>query len=168
LTINQKWDLPETSAKPGPYQEIIESDVFVNCIYLSAKIPPFIDAKSLSTPNRKLSVVCDVSCDTTNPHNPIPIYDINTTFTNPTVPVKLSAGSSDLPLSVISIDHLPSLLPRESSEAFSAALLPSLLQLSDRKNARVWQQAEKLFKEKCATLPNGTVNSRAELVANQA
>ncbi|KXT06244.1 hypothetical protein AC578_9182 [Pseudocercospora eumusae] len=156
-----KWDLPETSAKPGPYQEIIESEVFVNCIYLSAKIPPFIDQASLASPNRKLSVVCDVSCDTTNPNNPIPIYDINTTFDKPTVPVKLSAEANDLPLSVISIDHLPSLLPREASEAFSSALLPSLLQLNDWKNARVWQQAEKLFKDKCATLPEGAVDTHA-------
>jgi len=166
--LRQKWDLPETSAKPGPYQEIIESDVFVNCIYLSAKIPPFIDAKSLSSPTRQLSVVCDVSCDTTNPHNPIPIYDINTTFTNPTVSVHLPNESRGLPLSVISIDHLPSLLPREASEAFSAALLPSLLQLNDWRNVRVWQQAEKLFREKCATLPNAAMDHKAELVANQA
>jgi saccharopine dehydrogenase (NAD+, L-lysine-forming) len=69
------------------------------------------------------------------------------------VPVKLPEGSNDLPLSVISIDHLPSLLPREASEAFSADLLPSLLGLKDWKNVRVWQQAEKLFQTKVATLP---------------
>ncbi|GIZ49601.1 hypothetical protein CKM354_001263100 [Cercospora kikuchii] len=162
-----KWDIDETKAKPGPYQEIIESDVFVNCIYLSAKIPPFIDQASLASPSRKLSVVCDVSCDTTNPNNPIPIYDINTTFDRPTVPVKLSAEANELPLSVISIDHLPSLLPREASEAFSSALLPSLLQLNDWKNARVWKQADKLFKDKCATLPDGAVDGQAELLASQ-
>ncbi|KAM3414994.1 Saccharopine dehydrogenase [Cercospora zeina] len=162
-----KWDIDETKAKPGPYQEIVESDVFVNCIYLSAKIPPFIDQASLASPSRKLSVVCDVSCDTTNPNNPIPIYDINTTFDRPTVPVKLSAEANDLPLSVISIDHLPSLLPREASEAFSSALLPSLLQLNDWQNARVWKQADKLFKDKCATLPNGAVDGQAELLASQ-
>jgi saccharopine dehydrogenase (NAD+, L-lysine forming) len=165
--VNKQWDLPETSAKSGPYQEIIESDVFVNCIYLSAKIPPFVDLESLSSHSRTLSVVCDVSCDTTNPNNPIPIYDINTTFSNPTVPVTLPMGSNEVPLSVISIDHLPSLLPREASEAFSTALLPSLLQLKEWKEARVWQQAEKLFKEKCATLPNGAVDSRVELLASQ-
>lgn len=167
IPVTQKWDIDETKAKPGPYTEIIESDVFVNCIYLSAKIPPFIDPQSLSTQSRNLSVVCDVSCDTTNPHNPIPIYDINTTFSEPTVPVKLPAGSSELPLSVISIDHLPSLLPREASEAFSAALLPSLEGLKDWKNVRVWQQAEKLFKTKVATLPEGATDKKAELLANQ-
>jgi len=79
----------------------------------------------------------------------------------------LPSGANDLPLSVISIDHLPSLLPREASEAFSAALLPSLLQLKDWKNVRVWKQAEKLFREKCATLSDIAVDAKAGLVANQ-
>ncbi|KAH0006635.1 hypothetical protein KCU78_g12217, partial [Aureobasidium melanogenum] len=126
-----KWDMAETQNRPGPYPEILDSDIFVNCIYLSQPIPPFIEPAQLNSEQRKLSVVCDVSCDTTNPHNPIPIYDINTTFDKPTVPVKVTAGP---PLCVISIDHLPSLLPREASEAFSDALLPSLRTLKDRKS----------------------------------
>jgi len=76
-----------------------------------------------------------------------------TTFDKPTVPVTLSLGNPNLPLSVISIDNLPSLLPRESSEMFSQSLLPSLLQLNDRSNARVWKKAEDLFKQHVATLP---------------
>lgn len=54
------------------------------------------------------------------------------------------------PLSVISIDHLPTLLPRESSEQFSHDLLPSLLEFPKRQSARVWTDAEKLFREKLA------------------
>jgi saccharopine dehydrogenase (NAD+, L-lysine forming) len=54
------------------------------------------------------------------------------------------------PLEVISIDHLPTLLPREASEQFSADLLPSLLEFPDRKHARVWVDAKKLFVEKLA------------------
>ncbi|PLN82404.1 putative saccharopine dehydrogenase Lys1 [Aspergillus taichungensis] len=150
-----QWDMAETK-KGGPFKEIIEdADIFINCIYLSAKIPPFVDATSLSSPNRTLSVICDVSADTTNPNNPVPVYTITTTFDKPTVPVILPAGTQGPTLSVISIDHLPSLLPRESSEMFSEALMPSLLQLKDRQNARVWKQAEDLFKEKVATLPEG-------------
>jgi saccharopine dehydrogenase (NAD+, L-lysine-forming) len=146
-----KWDLPETQQYgPGPFPQIVSSDIFVNCIYLSDPIPPFLNATSLSHQDRNLSVVCDVSCDTTNPHNPIPIYTENSTFDNPTLPVP---GYTNPPLSVISIDHLPSLLPREASEAFSQALLPSLLQLKNRKESPVWQQAEKLFGEKVLTLP---------------
>lgn len=112
--------------------------------------------ESLESPSRRLSVVCDVSCDTTNPHNPIPIYTINTTFSDPVVAVETKSGP---PLSVISIDHLPSLLPREASEAFSSALLPSLVQLKDRETAPVWNGAHKLFKEKVATLPQNKLNA---------
>ena len=57
------------------------------------------------------------------------------------------ARSGNPPLSMISIDHLPTLLPRESSEQFSADLLPTLLQFPA---SRVWEDAEKLFKEKVA------------------
>ncbi len=144
-----KWDMAET-AKGGPFPEIVESDIFVNCIYLMSKIPNFVDFKSLDVPNRKLSVICDVSADTTNPNNPIPVYTVATTFTEPTVPVELKGEPK---LSVISIDHLPSLLPREASEAFSKDLLPSLLHLNEWRTHPVWSRAEKLFQEKVATLP---------------
>ncbi|KIJ21575.1 saccharopine dehydrogenase [Paxillus involutus ATCC 200175] len=144
-----KWDMAET-ARGGPFQEILDVDIFVNCIYLSSFIPAFLTKEQISASgtSRKLSVVVDVSCDTTNPFNPIPIYNINTTFSDPTMFVELEQG---LPaLSVVSIDHLPTLLPREASEQFSSDLLPSLLELPQRQSARVWTDAEKLFKEKLA------------------
>ncbi|EFE42252.1 hypothetical protein TRV_03009 [Trichophyton verrucosum HKI 0517] len=144
-----RWDMAET-AKGGPFTEIVEADIFINCIYLSEKIAPFVDMNSLKAPNRRLSVVCDVflqfstaqSCDTSNPNNPI-------TFDKPTIPVSVS----NPPLSVISIDHLPSLLPAESSDAFSNDLLPSMLEIQNRASHPVWQRAEKLFRQKVATLP---------------
>ncbi|KIX92283.1 uncharacterized protein Z520_12029 [Fonsecaea multimorphosa CBS 102226] len=114
-------DMPETK-KGGPFAEIVESDILVNCIYLSELIPPFINKESLSSPKKQ------------SPTLPVPGYE------NP-------------PLCVISMDHLPSLLPREDSEAVSQALLPNLLQLKERKNAREWKQAEESFNEKVGTLP---------------
>ena len=99
----------------------------------------------------------------TYPDASIAIVNITTTFDKPTVPVTMyneessSAaaiiGNPELPLDVISIDHLPSLIPRESSEMFSSDLLPSLLQLRDRQNARVWVQAEELFRRHVESLP---------------
>lgn len=79
----------EETSKGGPFTEILESDIFVNCIYLTKKIPSFVDRESIAKigDKRQLRVVVDVSCDTTNPNNPIPIYDINTTFDKPTVDV---------------------------------------------------------------------------------
>lgn len=111
--------------------------------------------ESLQIPDRQLRVVCDVSADTTSPFTPVPIYTVATTFDKPTVPVDgLASGP---PLSVISIDHLPSLLPREASEAFSHDLLPSLLTLNDWQNSPVWARAKKLFDEKVATLPESAL-----------
>ena len=59
-----------------------------------------------------------------------------------------SCRSQNPSLSMISIDHLPTLLPREASEQFSSDLLPSLLKLPERDTARVWVEAEALFKTK--------------------
>ncbi len=100
-----KWDLAET-AKGGPFQEILDVDIFVNCIYLSSPIPHFLTHEQLrqAGPGRRLSVIVDVSCDTTNPHNPIPVYSINTTFSEPTVPVEVGYV---LPSSVEYRHHLP-------------------------------------------------------------
>ncbi|OLL23124.1 Saccharopine dehydrogenase [NAD(+), L-lysine-forming] [Neolecta irregularis DAH-3] len=143
-----KWDMAET-AKGGPFKEITESDIFVNCIYLKTPIPPFITPETIDLPSRKLSVIVDVSCDTTNSYNPIPIYSINTTFERPTVSVAAKAKPR---LSIISIDHLPTLLPREASESFSSSLLPSLLQLKHVTSAKVWTDAERIFRENIAML----------------
>ncbi|KAG1715637.1 hypothetical protein ID866_1519 [Astraeus odoratus] len=142
-----KWDMAET-AKGGPFGEILDVDIFVNCIYLSSAIPPFLTREQIEAAGsqRKLSVVVDVSCDTTNPFNPLPIYTINTTFSVPTVPVDLLQGLPSL--SVVSIDHLPTLLPREASEQFSSDLLPSLKEFPQRATARVWTDAKELFDKK--------------------
>lgn len=144
----QKWDMAET-AKGGPFQEIADSDIFINCIYLSKPIPPFINFEMLNKKDRKLRSIVDVSADTTNPHNPIPVYSIATVFSEPTVPVETTEGPK---LSVCSIDHLPSLLPREASEFYSRDLLPSLLQLPQRDTAPVWTRAKELFNKHVAKL----------------
>lgn len=62
------------TAKGGPFKEIVEYDIFVNCIYLSTPIPPFLTLESLNVPSRKLNVLVDVSCDPNNPHNPSAFY----------------------------------------------------------------------------------------------
>lgn len=143
-----EWDMAET-AKGGPFQEIADADIFINCIYLSKPIPPFINFDLLNSESRKLQVIVDVSADTTNPHNPIPVYTVATTFSEPTVKVETTKGSR---LDVVSIDHLPSLLPREASEAYSEALLPSLLDLPKRDTAPVWTRAKALFEHHVSRL----------------
>jgi len=147
-----KWDMEETK-KGGPFQEIVESDIFINCVYLGPhKIPPFVTFETLNKADRRLRIICDVSCDPNSENNPIPIYTTWSTFDKPTVPT-----SKEIPegpeLRIISIDHLPTLVARESSDEFSSLLLPSLLTLDKRDTDGVWKRAEKVFNEKIAELP---------------
>lgn len=51
-------------------------------------------------------------------------------------------------LDLVSIDHLPALLPLQASEKFSNELLPTLLMLPRRHEESVWIDAETLFKSK--------------------
>lgn len=130
--------------------ECTESDIFINAVYLgSAAIPPFVTFDSLNVPGRRLRVICDVSCDPNSPSNPIPIYSTWSDFQNPTLATSKPLASEP-ELRIIAIDHLPTLIPRESSDEYSSLLLPSLLNLDKRDTDGVWTRAEKIFKEKMA------------------
>lgn len=146
-----KWDMAET-ARGGPFPEVAESDIFVNCVYLGPhRTPPFVTFESLSAPGRRLRVICDVSCDPNSENNPIPVYSDYSSFDNPTVP---ASGKIDGPeLRIVSIDHLPTLVARESSDEFSGLLLPALLTLDRRESEGVWQRAEQVYKDRVAELP---------------
>jgi len=150
-----EWDMAET-AKGGPFLEILEHNIFVNCIYLMGSIPPFLTKDMLSaSAQRELSVVVDVSCDYTNPSNPLPIYAASTSFVHPTLGVELNNAASSTPLDVVAIDHLPSMVPRESSIDFSNDLFSTLVELIPWTNgtaAPVWDRAAALFQEKVALL----------------
>lgn len=140
------WDLEETS-RGGPFEEIIAADIFLNCVFVDQPINPFLTTQLLQSNERNLSIICDVSCDPYGDYNPLPIYSSCTTFAQPLQ--TLIPG--DQPVYLIAIDHLPSLLPRESSEDFCQQLMPYLLQL-DQLDRGVWKRAKDLFIEKAALL----------------
>lgn len=150
-----RWDMAET-AVGGPFPEIVASDVFINCVYLQEKVPPFITFESLAKPGRKLRIACDVSCDYNSSNNPMPIYHQSSTFTQPTLPIDVGSGPS---LDVISIDNLPSLVAREASESFCVPMLPSLKLLHRRHEEGVWLRAEALFRGKVHELPADMVGN---------
>lgn len=146
-----KWDLPETS-RGGPFPEIAEADILLNCVYLGAhRVPPFATLESLSKPDRRLRVICDVSCDPNSENNPLPVYSGYSSFDKPTVE---ASGPLEGPeLRIIAIDHLPTLIAREASDEYSGLLLPSLLQLRDREKEGVWTRAEQTYRDRVAELP---------------
>lgn len=143
-----RWDLFDPASKDrikagGPFEEILEADIFVNCVYLNPKSddPPFLTPAFLGK-ERKLSLIVDVSCDPNNPKNPLPIYKVpeSTSFDNPVMRVV----DGDSPVDLVAIDHLPSLVPAESSTEFSAGLLPLLADFGGDAEG-VWKRAIEFF-----------------------
>ena len=134
------WDMEET-AQGGPFVKILEHDILINCVLVQSDTRAFI-TDDLLNKKRLLTSVVDVSCDPYSVYNPLPVYTDCTTFSRPSLRLR------DEPvLDLIAIDHLPSMLPKESSEDFSAQLLGALLELPD---GRTWQRALKLFEDKKA------------------
>ena len=134
-----KWDMAET-ASGGPFPELLQHDIFVNCILANKDCPRFVTEAEITQNNRLLSVIADVSCDPESIYNPIPIYHRCTTFKEPLISLPIGG----LPLDIIAIDHLPSMLPLESSQDYSAQLVSSLLTL-DQPTEGVWGRALEQF-----------------------
>lgn len=136
------WDMAET-ASGGPFPEILEHDVFLNCILAGPGCPVFVPT---DTPEKKryLTTIGDIACDPGSEYNPVPVYDRVTSWEEPVIRVH------DNPiLDVMAIDNLPSLLPRESSEDFAGQLLPLLVDI-DKDPEGVWQRATQTFAEHAA------------------
>ena len=135
--IVTKWDMAET-ASGGPFPEILEHEIFLNCILARPGCPVFVPVSAKSAP-RKLTVIGDIACDPTSDFSPIKVYDRVTDWDAPALRV-----ADNPPLDLMAIDNLPSLLPMESSEDYAAQLLPSLLTLGNL-GGGVWARAKSEF-----------------------
>ena len=133
------WDMAET-AHGGPFPQVLEHDIFLNCILAHDGAPVFVEADA-GPSARKLSVIGDIACDPQSPYSPIKVYDLETSWAAPTV-----RAHDAPPLDVMAIDNLPSLLPAESTQDFAAQLLPHLLSL-DALDQGVWRRASETFKQ---------------------
>ncbi|WP_028642205.1 saccharopine dehydrogenase [Nocardioides sp. URHA0020] len=124
-----RWDRKETQDLHK--QALLGHDLLVNCVVTHTPTTPFVEQADLDH-ERRLRVLADVTCDVTGPTNMIPVNTEITTWEEPVR--RLHDGAPErgnAPLEVIAIDNLPSLLPREASEGFSADLTPHLLGLAD-------------------------------------
>ncbi|MFF5026463.1 saccharopine dehydrogenase [Streptomyces collinus] len=136
------WDLAETRDLDRP--ALLAHDAMVNCVLATAPVPPFLRETDLDDPARRLRTVCDVTCDVGSPLNVLPVYDRTTDWAAPARRLR-----EDPPLDLIAIDNLPSLLPRESSTDFSAALLPELLGFG---TSAAWRRCLDRFHQACREL----------------
>ncbi|MGQ4437152.1 MULTISPECIES: saccharopine dehydrogenase [unclassified Streptomyces] len=136
------WDLAETQNLDRP--ALLAHDVLVNCVLATTPVPPFLREPDLDDPTRRLRTVSDVTCDVGSPLNVLPVYDRTTEWDAP-----VRQLHDRPPLDLIAIDNLPSLLPKESSTDFSAALLPHLLGFG---TGEAWRRDLDLFRTKSREL----------------
>ena len=136
------WDMAET-AGGGPFPQVLQHDIFLNCILAAPGCPVFVPACAKTEP-RQLSVIGDIACDPTSEFSPIKVYDRTTTWDAPAL-----RAHDDPPLDVTAIDNLPSILPVESSIDYAGQLLPSLATLN-RLDSGVWGRAKAMFDQHVA------------------
>jgi saccharopine dehydrogenase (NAD+, L-lysine forming) len=137
------WDADDT--RTLDHTALLGHDILVNTIVADRPGPPFLTAADLDRLDRTLRTVSDVTCDVTSDANRLPVNDKITTWTEPVRRLRREPSVLD----VIAIDNLPSLLPRESSTAFSADLTPYLRGLPDDP---VWARCRARFEEAVARL----------------
>ncbi|MFO7806361.1 MAG: saccharopine dehydrogenase [Paracoccaceae bacterium] len=131
------WDMAET-ASGGPFPEILQHDIFLNCILARPGTPAFVPAEATKS-DRQLTVIGDIACDPDSDFSPIKVYDRVTTWDDPALRVHDTP-----PLDVTAIDNLPSMMPLESSEDFAEQLWPYLADLG-RDETGVWGRAKAQF-----------------------
>ncbi|SFS20220.1 saccharopine dehydrogenase [Yoonia litorea] len=137
-----RWDMQET-ASGGPFPEVLNHDIFLNCILARPGTPVFVAASAKAT-EKALTVIGDIACDPDSDFSPIKVYDRTTTWDEPALRV------AERPLlDVTAIDNLPSMLPAESSADFADQLLPYLLTL-DAIDEGVWAGAQDWYRRATA------------------
>jgi len=132
-----KWDMAET-ASGGPFPEVLEHDILLNCILARPGTPVFVP-QSAKNADRRLSVIGDIACDPDSDFSPIKVYDRTTTWDAPALRVHEQPV-----LDVTAIDNLPSMLPAESSADFAGQLLPHLMKLNAI-DEDVWGRAQDMY-----------------------
>lgn len=145
------WDRKETAAG-GPFPGAFKRDLFLNTIYLSGPMAPFVTPAMLADPAVvQTRVIVDISCDHTSKNNPLPIYTRGTDFDEPALRLVADAGARRY-VDLIAVDHLPAMLPRESSIRYAEDVFPYVRAFGIRRHAleTTWSRAADLFQRKKA------------------
>jgi len=133
IDSNTKFDLQDYYSHPEKYKDQFEKyiphlSVLMNCMYWEERYPRIITKdyleKIYTDENPKLTVIGDITCD---PDGSIECTHIGTEIEDPIfvydpITRKPTMGFEGRGLLIMSVDILPSELPRESSISFGDAL----------------------------------------------
>ncbi len=126
-----------------PYAQV--ADVFINGIYWDGKAPAFFTREDMLHADFKLQTIADVTCDIA-PLSSVPSTIFASTIAEPVFgydPLHNQAVAPYQPdfVDVMSIDNLPSELPRDASTAFGEMLIEHILPEFVQAHSEVLQRA---------------------------
>lgn len=111
---------------PITADDILSYDILAHAIRLEVEDEkawkPFLTEKDLDNAGRRLSLICDLSCDLDHKYNPLPIYKKYGTKEKPIQRLRSSTFFTPA-LDLIAVPYLPSFDPIHSSIEFSNELI---------------------------------------------
>lgn len=130
------FDKEDYFVHPQDYVSIFEpftkvADVMINGIYWDSKAPKFFTVEDMAKSDFKIKVIADVTCDIA-PSSSIPSTLRASTIADPLFGFDPLTGAEVAPhqegvIDMMTIDNLPSEIPRDSSEAFGRQFIDKIL-----------------------------------------
>ncbi|NJC24949.1 NAD(P)-dependent oxidoreductase [Neolewinella antarctica] len=130
------------------YAEV--SDVFINGIFWDGKAPAFFTTEEMAHEDFRIEVIGDVTCDIA-PASSVPSTLFASTIADPVFGFDPKTGKETEPfqdgmIDVMSIDNLPSELPRDASKAFGQIFIESILPEFEKGSSEILDRASIAWK----------------------
>ena len=178
VDASQSFELQDYFANPSKYEGCFEQylphlTVLANCIYWENKYPRLVSNAAIKSlygggQQPRLRVIGDISCDVegsvectvkpTDPGNPVYVYEADSG--------RAVDGFEGTGPVIMAVEILPTELPRESSAAFSSALLrlmPGLANSNPGGSLEEWGLPDPL--KRAVILHKGKLTSEYEYIA---
>jgi len=144
------FDKPEFYAHPERYESRFmpfakRADLFINGIYWDNKAPAFFTKEEMQAPDFAIQTIADVTCDIA-PVASVPSTLRASTIADPVFGYDAAANAEVAPyqtnhVDVMSIDNLPSELPRDASRAFGEMFLEHILPEFSKADSDILERA---------------------------
>ncbi|WP_273444226.1 NAD(P)-dependent oxidoreductase [Neolewinella agarilytica] len=127
----------------APYAKV--SDLFINGIFWDGKAPAFFTREEMTTDDFRIRVIGDVTCDIA-PAASVPSTLRASTIADPVFGYDPLTGKETEAyrtdgIDIMSIDNLPSELPRDASEAFGKVFIEKILPEYAREKSGILERA---------------------------
>ena len=121
------------------------ADIFINGIFWDGKAPAFFTREEMRGPSFRIQTIADVTCDIA-PAASVPSTLRASTIADPVFGYDPSSGEEVAPygpefVDVMSIDNLPSELPRDASKAFGITFIEKILPEFGKEDSAILRRA---------------------------